>query len=113
MSVGHCAVKLDAEIAVFDVRRQRERLAIPSRPKDRQRAGMRIQLRIKRSLNRPIVRQAKFWPFGIIEAGLFCAFGLALEEAPAVVKADATLIGNLHAARSTCARRREQKITDN
>jgi hypothetical protein len=74
---------------------------------------MRIQLGIEWSFNRPIVRQAELCPFGIIEAGLFAALGLALEEAPAVVKADATFIRNLQTARRTGTRQCEQKTTNN
>jgi hypothetical protein len=47
---------------------------------------MGILLGIERTLDGPIVRQAQFGPGGILEAGLFGAGGLALEEAPAVVE---------------------------
>ena len=90
--VRHSAVKLDAEVAVFDVIGQGERLAVPSRSEDRQRAGVRIQLGIKRPFNGPVVRQAQLDPFGIIKAGLLGAFGLAFQETPAVVEADALLV---------------------
>src|SRR5262249_38790597 len=111
--IRHCAIKLDAEVAVLYVVWQCECLAVPSRPENRQRAGVGIQLGIEWSLNRPIVRQAKLCPFGIIEAGLFCPFGFAFEEAPSVVKADTSLIGNLHTARSPDAGQRKQKTTYN
>ena len=50
---------------------------------------MRIQLRIERPLDRPIVRQAQEAPFGIVEGEIFGAGSFTLEEAPIRVEIDA------------------------
>src|SRR6185312_8361550 len=71
--VRHRAIDFDAEIAPPRAVRQSERLPVPTRPEDRQRAGVRIQLGIKGTFDGPIVWKAKLPPLGVVKSRAFGA----------------------------------------
>src|SRR5260370_13148566 len=56
--IRHCAVESDGEIAALRILGQEKRLAVPPRAGDGQRSGVRVELRIERAFNRPVVGQA-------------------------------------------------------
>jgi hypothetical protein len=112
--VRHGAIEFDAEVPALAALWNRERFPVPSRSKDGQRPGMRIQLGIERTFDRPIVRQAHLAPLGIVEVRTFGAFGRALEEPPVAVEVDAALAGDRdrRRRREGCANRRQPRQTE-
>src|SRR6185437_13727104 len=84
--------------------RKREGFAVPAGAKAAERAFVRVQLRIKRTVDRPVVGQTKRRPMRIVEGGLLSSIGLAFEETPVRVEVDAAFAGNLHGAGGSGAR---------
>jgi len=87
-------------------------LAIPARPVDRQRAGMRVLLRIERPVDRPIVRQTDGDPPRIVEIRLLGTVGRALQEPPIIVETDAAL-GNRYRVSGGRRPRQQRKKQNN
>ena len=93
LRIGHSAVELDAEVFSLSAGRKRERLAIPAGAEDGQRAGVRVELRIERTFDRPIVGQPDGAPRGIVELWSFGARSFTFVEPPAIVEAEPALTG--------------------
>ena len=110
--VGHSAIEQHAEIAPAPAFGDGEMLAIPARPVDRQRAGMRVLLRIERPVDRPIVRQTDGDPPRIVEIRLLGTVGRALQEPPIIVETDAAL-GNRYRVSGGRRPRQQRKKQNN
>ncbi len=92
--VGHRPVELDRETAAGGTRRQREGFPIPPGARNRQRAGVWIELGIEWPRDRPIVRQPDCAPRRVVELRHFGAFRITTEESPALVEALPAFAGN-------------------
>src|ERR1700688_2601588 len=92
--IRHRAIEHNGEDAAVSVLWKEKRLAIPSGAGDRQSPGFWIQLLVKRTFNRPVMRQAEQRPVRIVKAGIFGAGCISLVEAPICVEAYAPLTGN-------------------
>ena len=93
--VRHGAIELHAEVLALGAGRHREVLAIPGHAEERQTAVVRADLAVERTLDSPIVGQVERAPGGVVESGLLGAGGFALEEAPVVSDADASVGADL------------------
>src|SRR5262245_18768833 len=65
---------------------------------------MRIQRRIKRTVDGPIVRQTDFRPLRVIELGILCSFNVSFEKTPAIVETNPAFLVDLHLGRGDCRR---------
>src|SRR6266849_3430226 len=92
LGVRHRPIELDCKIFAFSVRRQAKALAVPTGAERRQRAGVRVDLAVKGSFDRPIMRQSKYAPRGVVKLRSLCSLRFASVEPPSLIEALAPFV---------------------
>src|SRR5437660_12037841 len=92
LRVRHGSIELDCKISAVGASRQAKALAVPTGAERRQSAGVRIDLAVKRPLDRPIMRQSKRAPFGVVKRGPPCCLRFASAAPPSLIESLAALV---------------------